>query len=85
MHIKARVMVRVAHVSVVEEPNVSHVEHLVAFFFKKWLEVFRWFDQVAEPDHRWQIMLSTLEESSSKLDRASVIFVLSLYCTGKLS
>ena len=67
MHVEAGVVVGVTHVSVVKEPDIPDVEDLIAFHGEEFLEVLRWFDQVTEPDHGWQIGPLALQEGASQL------------------
>lgn len=67
-HSKTFVVIRVSHVSIVEQPNVSGVQDLVVWVGEEWSEVFNWLDKVTEPDHSREIWLSSLEESSSEFD-----------------
>ena len=68
IHVEARVMVRESHVSDVQEPDVTHVQNLVVSSLEEFLKVFRRLEQLTEPNHGWQVILSSLEESASELD-----------------
>jgi hypothetical protein len=72
LHSEAGMVVRMSHVSVVKKPHVSDIEHFISFHLKELFEVFRWLHKIAEPDHSWQIGLSSLQESSSQLHRVGV-------------
>jgi len=67
-HSEALVMVGVTHVSVVNEPHISNIEDLAIFLLEELLEVFRWLNEVTEPNHGWEIGLLSLQESTSKLN-----------------
>ena len=49
MHIKARMVVWVSHVSVVEKPYIFNIENFVIWPRKEWFEVFSWFNQISKP------------------------------------
>jgi len=68
VHVKALVVVGVAHVSNVQKPYVSHIEDLIVRVGEELFEVGCWLNEVTKPDHSWQIMSSTLKESTSELD-----------------
>lgn len=68
LHSEARVVVRVSHVSDVQEPHVPHVEDLGVLLGEEGLKVLSGLDQVAEPDERRQVDLSSLEELASELN-----------------
>jgi hypothetical protein len=53
IHIERFVVVRVSHVSVIEEPHISDVKNLVIFFSEELLEVLNRFDKITEPNHCW--------------------------------
>ena len=72
-------MVRVTHVSVVDEPYVSNIENLFALTFKERLKVARGFNKIGEPEHGWEVRLLALEESSSEVDGMSRRLLLGLY------
>ena len=69
MHIEAGVMVGITHVSVIKEPDISHVKDLIALHGEEFLEVLRWFDKVAEPNHGGEVGFLSLQECASELDR----------------
>lgn len=71
LHLKAFMMVRVTHVSVVDEPYVSNIEDLFALTFKEFLKVGCGFNKIGEPEHCWEVRVLALEESSSELDGLS--------------
>ena len=79
LHIEALVMVGVAHVSVVKEPHISHVEDLVSWLIKEGGEVLNWLDQITEPDHSWEIASSSLKQCTSELNSLSGIMSSGLY------
>lgn len=78
LHLKAFVMVRVAHVSVVHEPYVSDIKNLFALAFKELLKVGRGFNKIREPKHCWEVRVLALEESSSEVDGMSRRLLLGL-------
>jgi hypothetical protein len=67
-HIKALVVVRISHVSVIEHPNISHIEDFAIFLSKEFLEVFSWLNEITEPKHGWEIVSLSLQELTSKLN-----------------
>ena len=65
VHIEAGVVVRVAHVSNVDQPNVSHIKDLVSGVREELLEIRGRLNQVTKPDHGGQIMLPSLKIGTS--------------------
>ena len=61
-------VIRLTLVSVVKEPDVSHVEHLVLPLAEEVLEVACWLSELRQPDHCWQIGLTTLKKCTLKSD-----------------
>lgn len=76
-------MVGVSEVSVVEEPHVSDVEHLVVGASEELGEVLAGLQKISQPDHRRQVTVSSLQEVASQLHLFSLLLVGCLY-TNKL-
>jgi hypothetical protein len=72
-------MIRVSHVSVVEEPDVPDVEDLVVRASEELLEVFSRLKQVREPDKCGKVTLSTLNELASQLNLLILLLECCLY------
>mgnify|MGYP007022692495 CR=1 FL=1 len=68
VHIVRVVMVRFALVTVVEKPDIAHVEHLVFTLTEELFEVLCGFSDLWKPDHRGEISLATLHESALELN-----------------
>jgi len=77
-HVEALVMIRVAHISVVEEPDISHVKDFIALHGEELLKVFNWLDQVREPNQSWKILSFALKQGTSELNGLSALLLLSL-------
>lgn len=72
-------MIRVSEVTIVQEPDISHIEDLVVGAIEEMSEVLAWLEQVREPNHCWEIALSALNEVTSKLDLVSLLLESSPY------
>jgi len=72
-------VIRVAHVSVVEKPNISHVKNLIAILGKELLKVFNWLDQIREPNQSRKIVSLALQELTSELNGPGIVLLLGLY------
>ena len=66
-------MIRFSHVSIVYEPDVSNVKDFRSLHCEEFLEVLRWFNQIGEPNHGWQIGFLSLQEGTFELDRVGII------------
>ena len=44
IHIEALMVIRVAHISVIKKPDISHVQDFASLHGEKSLKVFNWFD-----------------------------------------
>lgn len=71
-------MVGVSHVSDVKKPDISVVQNLVVWLVEEVLKVTCWFDQVTEPKHGWEIVLSSFEVGTTKLNGAIACLSLGL-------
>ena len=67
-HIITWMVVRDALIADVQEPNVSYVQNLVVRSVEEFCKVFCRLKQLTEPNHCWQVWLSSLEILSSQLD-----------------
>jgi hypothetical protein len=65
-------MIGFAHVSVIHEPDVSNIKDFIPLLCEEFLEVSRWFNQIGEPDHGWQIGFLSLQEGTFELDRVGI-------------
>ena len=72
-------MVGVAEVSVVEEPHVSHIEHLVVRASEELGEVLAGLEKISEPDHCREVTVSSLQELPSQFHLISLLLVGCLY------
>ena len=72
IHVVGRVMVRLALVAIVEKPDVAHAEDLVFAIAKPFTEVLGWLRELWQPNHSWQVGLTTLQEGTLKIDLSSV-------------
>ena len=70
---EALVMIGVTEVSVVEQPDIADVEHLVVGAGEELSEVLGWLEEISEPDHGGQVGTSALEEVPSQLNLVSVL------------
>jgi len=68
VHVVGWVVVRAALVSVIKKPHISHGRNLVFRVIEEFREVFRWFDKLWQPDHRWQIFTLALQEGALELN-----------------
>lgn len=59
IHIKRLVVVGTALISVVEEPDVSDIGDFVIWASKEGLEVLGGFNELRQPNHSWQVSLSS--------------------------
>lgn len=73
VHLEALVMVRVAHVAVVDEPDVAHIKDLVVGPVEERSKVFDGLNEVSEPDERGHVRLSALKMNTSQLDGVGVL------------
>lgn len=71
-------MIGVSHVSIVEKENVSDIEHLVIGALEELGKVLCRFKNIGKPDQCREILLTTLNEMSSKLHLVSVLLISSL-------
>ena len=72
-------VIGVAEVSVVEEPNVTDVEDLVVRASKELSEVLTGLEQISQPYHSRQVTVSSLEEMTSQPHLVSILLVSCLY------
>ena len=72
-------VIGVAEVSVVEEPNVTDVEDLVVRASKELSEVLTGLEQISQPYHSRQVTVSSLEEMTSQPHLVSILLVGCLY------
>ena len=79
LHVEAAVVVGQAHVPIIEQPHISHVEYFVVSSFEEGLEVFARLYQVTEPDQGWQVGLAPLEVRTTQ-DYASSILMERCLC-----
>jgi hypothetical protein len=70
---EALVMIGVTEVSVVEQPDIAHVEHFVVGACEELSEVLGGLEEISEPDHGGQICASALEEVPPQLNLVSVL------------
>ena len=70
---EALVMIGVTEVSVVEQPDIAHVEHFVVGAGEELSEVLGGLEEISEPDHGGQIRASALEEVTPQLNLVSVL------------
>ena len=68
-------MVGVTEVAVIEEPDVADVEDFVIGASEELCEILTGLEEIRQPDHGWQVTLSSLKEMSSKLDLISVLLM----------
>lgn len=68
-------VIGVAEVAVVQEPDVADVEDLVVGAVEEGGEVLARLQQVRQPNHRRQVCLATLQESASELDLVGLLLV----------
>jgi len=61
-------MIRLSLVTVVEKPDVANVEDLVLAFTEESREVLCGFCDLGQPDHSWEVDLTTLHEVSLQFD-----------------
>ena len=73
------VVIRVAHISVVQKPHVSVVLDFVVLSVEKLLEILTGLDQVGEPDHCGQVCMSSLQEGASQSHFLGILLVSCLY------
>jgi hypothetical protein len=69
------VVVGVAKVAVIEEPDVADIEDLVIGASEELCEVLAGLEKIRQPNHGWQVTLSSLKEVSSQLDLISVLLM----------
>ena len=82
-HFKAIMVIRVAHISVVEKPNVSHVQDLIIWSCEEFFEVLCGFDQITKPDQSWEITSVALKEFTSQSNLIGTALMGGLYKTPK--
>ena len=61
-------MIRLSLVTVVEKPDVANVEDLVLAFTEESREVLCGLSDLRQPDHSWEVDLTTLHEVSLQFD-----------------
>lgn len=75
IHGEALVMIGVAHVAVVNEPDVADVKDLVVGSVEERSEVFSRLNEVSEPDHGRHVRLSAGKMNTSQLDVLSFVLL----------
>lgn len=78
-------MIGVAHVSVVDHPDVSVVEDLVVGPQEELSEVLTGLQQVRQPNEGGQVTCSALQEFTSQLHFVSLLLVWGLYTFSSLN
>lgn len=73
LEVVAGVMVGVALVAIVEQPNVADVENTVRPLSEELLEVLSRFCDLWQPNHCRQVLLATLQQSALKLHISRVV------------
>ena len=71
-------VIRVTHVSIIEEPNISNIKNFASLVFEERLKVLNGLDKIGEPDHGGEISSSTGKELSTELNILSVVLSLGL-------
>ena len=72
-------MVGVTEVTVIEEPDIANVEDLVVGASEELGKVLAGLEQIRQPDHGWQVSLSSLEEMTSQFHLVSFLLMSGLY------
>lgn len=68
IHIVRLVVIRVTLVSVIEQPDISHISDFIVSSCEEGLEVFCGFDQFREPNKCGQILLFAWNVSASEFN-----------------
>jgi hypothetical protein len=68
-------MVGITEVAVIEEPDVANVKNFVIRASEELCEILAGLEEIRQPDHGWQVTLSSLKEVSSQLDLISVLLM----------
>ena len=78
-HVVAGVVVTASLVAVVNEPHVTHVQHLVLALSEELLEVCCGLRDLGQPDHSGQVLLATLQECALEANISCVVNLSSFY------
>ena len=73
------VVIRITEVTIIQEPDVANIEDLVVGAIEERLKVLCGLQEIWEPDHGWEVSLSSLEESTSQLHLIGFLLVCGLW------